>query len=175
MYFSHSFTAPIGIYDFGKYFYTVVYIPNDVTNDLPMKQHPRLRVEAEIDSVPVEGTLMPDQLGSAQTKHLVGTLGPEGQRLWYLMTPRKLLKSIGKAIGDDVDVRLRMADQDAVAVPEALAVFLSENGDVAAVWDSLTPGKRRGYAHQIATAKTFPTIKRRLQKLANELLGRHEE
>lgn len=171
MYFTHTFTAPVAIYDYGKYFYTVVYVPAAITDELPTDTYPRLRVDAEIDDVPLEGTLMPDRIGSAQTQHLVDLLGPQGQRVWYLMAPKKLLQTIDKRIGDEVEVRLRVADQNAVTIPEALADYLAQHAEIEAAWSRLTPGKQRGYAHRIASAKTRPTIERRLSQLAEDLLG----
>lgn len=171
MYFTHSFTAGVSTYDFGKYFYTVVYVPAEVTADLPLDEYPRLRVEAEVDEQPIEGALTPDRLGSAQTNHLVGTLGAVGTRVWYLMVPRRILQKIGKAIGDDVEVHLRMADQDAVDVPPALADRLAESIPLSDAWSDLTPGKQRAYAHRVASAKRAPTIEKRLLELEHELLG----
>ena len=119
-------------------------MPTEITDSLPVKEFPRLRIEAEIDDVPVAGTLMPDRLGSPQTSHLEGALGEAGLQVWYLMASKKVLKQIGKRIGDEVEVRLRVADQSAVVIPDALAGYLDAQPEVREAWGKLTPGKQRG-------------------------------
>lgn len=171
MFFTHTFTAPVATYDFGRYAYTVVYIPAEVTDELPMAEYPRLRVDAEVDDVPTEGALMPDRLGSAQTAHLVGTIGPEGMRVWYLMVPKRILDQIGKGLGDEVEVRLRAGDQEAVDIPAALEAAFAQDAPLKRAWDALTPGKQRFLAHRVATAKREETIRKRISELKQQLMG----
>ncbi|MEM8981122.1 MAG: YdeI/OmpD-associated family protein [Pseudomonadota bacterium] len=76
---------------------------------------------------------------------------------------------MGVALGDEVEVRFAVADQDAVNVPNALAEALETHGDLAEVWDSWTPGKRRGWAHRVASAKTAPTIAKRVDEVLTVL------
>ncbi len=140
MFFMHSFTAEVSTYDFGKYFYTVAYAPKDVTDDLPMEQYPRLRVDTEIDDMPPEGALMPDRLGSAQTAHLVDVPGPEGQRVWSQMVPRGILDQIEKPLGAEVEVRLRIGDQDAADIPPALELSLRADVELRDARARLPPG-----------------------------------
>jgi len=97
----NRFKATLNKYDFGKYFYTVVYFPQSVLDTLPLELYPRLRVEAELDGVFVEDALMPDRVGSAQTRHLLGASAlerewREGQRVWYLTVSKQVLKSIAR-------------------------------------------------------------------------------
>ena len=168
--YPYRFQAPIDRYDFGTYHYTVVYLPWEITDRLPMDEYPRLRVRAEIDHVPVEGALMPDRLGSPQTRHLDYDPGRAGERIWYLMVSRKVMSRLGKAIGDDVSVRFGVADQNAVEIPDALQEMLDDNPRLREIWDTLSAGKRRGLVHPIATARTAPTLHKRLTALEATLL-----
>jgi len=166
----NAFTTTLNKYDFGKYFYTVVYFPQHVLDTLPLEQFPRLRLEAEIDGVFVEGALMPDKAGSAQTRHLRGEGLLEGQRVWYFLVSKKVLKAIGKALGDEVLVSFTVADQDAVDLPRALEELLEDHPRLCEAWDALSAGKKRSLVHPIKTAKTQATRARRLEELEILLL-----
>ena len=165
-----SFAATVDKYDFGKYFYTVVYFPKVVTDALPLEQYPRLRLAAEIDGVTVDGALMPDKVGSAQTKHLLEAGLPAGQQIWYYIVSKKLLRKIGKTLGDTVTVYFTIADQDAVNVPRALSELLEQNDRLREIWQTLSAGKRRGLVHGLNTAKTSATRAKRLEQLEIALL-----
>ncbi len=166
----HAFNAEVGVYDYGKYVYTVVYIPDEVASALPLEAFPRLRVGAAVNGAWLEGALMPDRVGSAQTRHLLEQGHASGQRVWYLLLPKGVLKRIGKTTGDAVRVELRVADQDFVEVPKALQDLLDGQPRLRAIWDALTPGKRRGLAHPVNTAKTPATRARRVEQLEIALL-----
>ncbi len=169
MYFTHRFETQIEVYDYGTYFYTVIYLPDEIATSLPFGSGLRLRVEAEIDGVPLEATLLPDRLGSTQTNHLVDRLGREGDRIWYMIVAQKILKQISKGIDETVEVRMRVADQHAVNIPPALEEALDGDAEFAAAWNRLTPGKRRGHAHRVASAKRQDTIDRRIQEIRDAL------
>ena len=145
-YFTHSFEAPIEEHALGRYAYTVVYLPPELHDELPLKEHPRLRIDAEIAEVPIDGALQPVR----------------GR--WYLMVPRPLMKQCGFSLGDRIEVRFRVGDQDAVDVPAELEQALHAKGNrkALAAWKKLTPGAQRGFAHHIKSAKTEPTRNKRL-------------
>jgi hypothetical protein len=168
--FTHQFTTPVDMYDFGKYFYTVVYLPQDIADTLPLQQYPRLRVDAEIDGHPVQGALIPDTLGSPQTKHLLARPSAERRRIWYLMVSKKILTRVAKSLGDEVHVQFSIADQNSVEVPGALQDMLEENPRLQEIWQKLTPGKQRGFAHTVRSAKTEKTRLKRLEALEIMLL-----
>lgn len=145
----HVFTASIERRHMGgELHYTVVFLPREIAERLPLDRWPRLRVDASVGGVPVEGTWMPSG---------------DGRR--YLMTPRKLLKRLGIGVGDEVEVSFAVADQDAVAVPPALAEALAEHDDLRGIWERWSPGKRRGLAHRIAQARTEPTRRKRVEEV----------
>lgn len=163
------FSTVVDRYDFDAYHYTVAYLPPDATVHLPLETHPRLRVEATVDGVLVIGALMPDRVGSNQTSHLLETR-PEGERVWYLMIPKRVLKRLKKTLGDPLEVAVRPGDQDAVDEPKALSDALEANPRLRDLWDALTPGKRRTLAHPIRAARTEATRQKRLEALEVTLL-----
>ena len=128
-------------------FYQVILLPEALEPELPFDQYPRLRVDAELNGVPTEGTFMP-----ADGRH-------------YLMVSKRLQKLIGAGLGDEVDVRFGVAGQDAVHVPSALAEALDDLPDLKDIWDAWTPSKRRGWAHRVATAKQPATIAKRVEEV----------
>ncbi len=169
--YPHTFEAKINKYDYQKYYYTVVYIPDELAQKLDMETHMRLRVEVEVDGYPVKGTLMPDRIGSKQTEHLLTEGYIQDQRVWYYQIPRRVLKAIDKTFGDSVMVNLRVGDQDEVEMHPAQEDFLLEHPELKEIWDGLTPGKRRGLSYPIMKAKSDETIEKRLAELEDYLLS----
>ncbi len=152
MFYPHQFTGSLRWRHMGKTLnYSVVDLPPALAADLPF-DGPRLRIEGEIDGVPFEAALMPDGGGGH-----------------YLMTPSKMLKKLGKTVGDSVTVAFGIADPNAVPEPPELRAALDELPDLRMVWDGLTPGKRRGLVHGIATAKRPETRIKRVGALIDQL------
>ncbi len=152
MFLPYEFTAPVEAHDFETFSYTVVYLPERLVTALPLDRHPRLRIEAEVNGVPLKAALM-----------------PAGGR-WYLMLSKAMLKRAGLAMGDQAHIAFAVADQDAVDVPPPLAEALDAEPELREAWEALTPGKRRGLAHRVASAKTAPTIAKRVAEVIDGLL-----
>lgn len=152
-YFDHGFEGPICWHDVGsdKYRYTVVYLPDEIAAQLPLKQHPRLRVAGEIAEMPFNGAWQP------------------AKGVWYLMVPKIIMAQAGLAVGDSVEVRFSVADQDYVEMPEELTLLLKQDKAFAERWKVLTPGKQRGYAYLVSSAKQSATRANRAQKAADLL------
>lgn len=131
----------------GELIYTVLFLPDQLTNDLPLAQNPRLRVEGEMHGIPFEGALQP-----ARGK-------------WYLLISRSFMKEQGLALGDAVEVSFNVGDPNHVKVPVELEEALNANSRALAVWEGLTAGKRRGYASHVSSAKQAATRKRRASKM----------
>ncbi|MEM9161646.1 MAG: YdeI/OmpD-associated family protein [Cyanobacteria bacterium P01_F01_bin.4] len=147
-----EFEAQIEYHDFGRMGYTVVYLPESLRAELPFDQYPRLRVDAEVAEYPIDGAFQP------------------GQGKYYLILSKRLLKQAGLALGDTVNVNFRIADQDAVDVPDELRIALQSNQTAQDGWDALTPGKRRGLAHRVSSARTAATRKKRVAEVISTLL-----
>ena len=169
--YSYSFEARINKYDYQKYFYTVVYIPDALTKTLDMESRMRLRVEVQVDGYPAKGTLMPDKIGSKQTEHLLKEGFANGQRVWYYQVPRRILRVIDKTYGDIVMVELRVGDQNEVEMHPAQEDFLHKHPRLQEIWDELTPGKRRTLSYPIMKAKSDETLEKRLAELEDVLLS----
>ncbi|MFO6448473.1 YdeI/OmpD-associated family protein [Erythrobacter sp. NE805] len=155
MYFPHSFTAEVVHHDVGseRYRYTVIFVPHEVKADLPLDQYPKLRITGEVDDHPIEAALTP-----VRGEH-------------YILLSKKLLAAIGKRLGDAVELRFRIADQDAVEVPERLAEALARDPGMRALWEAATPGKQRALAYMVASAKRAETRDERIAKVAAVLRG----
>jgi hypothetical protein len=155
MYFPHSFTAEIVQHDVGseRYRYTVVFVPEEVKADLPLAEYPKLRITGEVDDHPIEAALTP-----VRGEH-------------YILLSKKLLGAIGKRLGDEVELRFRIADQGAVEVPERLAEALERDAGMRALWEASTPGRQRALAYMVASAKRAATQDQRIAKVAAVLRG----
>jgi hypothetical protein len=135
---------------------TVVYLPEEIAAQLPLEKHPRLRISGEIGRASFRGAWQP-QRGA-----------------WFLMISRRLLGESGYQAGDLAHVRFQVEAQDDVEVPEELTTALADDRQAAAAWGKLTPGKRRGLAHHVSSAKTAETRRKRVDKTLAFLRGEVE-
>lgn len=126
-------------------------LPQDLEAELPFKQYPKLRVDAEIAGITTEGAFMP--------------LG--GRRC--IMVSKKLMKRAGVAIGDTITMRFSVADQDALRIPPILSTILVDDQELADLWETLPIGKRRGWCVRISKAKARETKLRQIEKLIAQL------
>ncbi|MEO0382767.1 MAG: YdeI/OmpD-associated family protein [Pseudomonadota bacterium] len=147
-YFEHDFEGVIDQHGVGKskvITYKVLFMPSHFEKVLPFKEYPRLRVEGEIADVPVRGAWMP-----------VG----DGRR-YFIVSP-DIKKNTGLDIGDLVEMRFRIDDQDYVDVPLALELAIKVDDTATQKWDALTAGKKRMFTNHVASAKTAPTEAKRV-------------
>ena len=151
-YFTHAFEAKIVKPERG-YHLALIYLPAALTEELPFDKHPRLRIEAEIGEYPLDCAIQPH----------------DGRR--YIMLSKRTLRESGHTVGDTVDVRFRIADQDAVNVPEELEQALESDTKATEMWDLLTPGKKRGFAHRVSSAKRSSTRRKRAADIIDEIRG----
>ncbi|MEE4154284.1 MAG: YdeI/OmpD-associated family protein [Erythrobacter sp.] len=155
LYYPHGFNAEIVRHDVGsqRYRYTVVFVPEEVKAALPLGEYPKLRITGEVDDHPIEAALIP--LGSEH----------------YILLSKRLLGAIGKRVGDVVDIRFRIADQDAVEIPARLREALARVPAMADLWAQATPGKQRALAHMVASAKRAETKNKRIEYVFAVLRG----
>lgn len=155
-YFPYRFEGEIVHHDVGSetYAYTVVFLPGELAQELPLKAYPRLRISGEIGEHPFEAALTPVR-GS-----------------WYILLSRKMLRALGSGVGDIVEVCFDIADQDAVDIPKALQEALSANGKMDRLWKAQTAGKQRGLAYRVASAKTLATQNKRITEVFGILSGK---
>jgi hypothetical protein len=151
--FTHRFETTIVRHAVGSMRYTVVVLDPALHDALPLREHPRLRIEADVGGVPVKGAWQPAR----------------GQ--WYLMLPKAPLKAAGLGIGSVVEVAFRVSAQDDVDIPVELAERLARVKRLRAAWDTHTPGTQRGLAHFIESAKRAETRATRLAQVEAALLG----
>lgn len=156
-YYKHQFVSTIekhsmGVNSRGELFYNVVFIPDALRQALPLKQYPRLRIDGEMHDIPIEAALQPAKGRS------------------YLLISQAFMKQHGLTLGDEVEVRFNVGDQDFVDVPEELQQALYANEAALAKWEALTPGKKRGYASQVASAKRQATRVSRAEKMIGFIL-----
>ena len=155
LYFTHVARGPVARYEFKTYGYHVLYLPDELKPELPLDEHPRLRIDAEVNGVEHTGTWMPAGGGD-----------------YYLMLSKRLLKETGLEPGETATVRFRVADQNAVDVPEELEQALSQRELAREAWDDLPVGKRRNYAYRVSSAKREETRFRRTAAVIEELIDR---
>ncbi|WP_147125497.1 YdeI/OmpD-associated family protein [Shimia ponticola] len=132
--------------------YTVVFLPPDVISALPVAPSKRPRVIGELCGRPFKGGLHPTSDGRA-----------------YFIVNKTRQKTADISLGDPVTVAFRLDDPDSVDVPPALQNALMDDENAREVWEGLTPGTRRGFAHRVASAKTAPTIKKRVTEVLTAL------
>jgi hypothetical protein len=153
-YFTHRFETTVSLHPVGTYNYTVVYLDPELHASLPLKETPRLRIEADISGVPVKGAWQ-----------------PSGGR-WYLMLPKGPIKKAGISIGTVVEVAFKVLAQDDVDVPPELSAALHALPKAQEAWSALSAGKQRGLAYMVASAKRAETKQARVEQVTAVLLGK---
>ncbi|MEM6427604.1 MAG: YdeI/OmpD-associated family protein [Deinococcota bacterium] len=149
-YYDYTFEGEIVNHDVG-YIYTVIFLPEHLIGELPLDKYPRLRIEGEVAEQPFEGAWQPVR----------------GR--WYVMLSKDLLKAAEVMLGDIVEMRFRVVDQNTVDIPAELQQVINFRDNISEVWETLTPGKQRGFAHHISSAKTLPTRQKRLHQVIRAL------
>ncbi|MEL6948245.1 MAG: YdeI/OmpD-associated family protein [Pseudomonadota bacterium] len=104
-------------------------------------------MEGEIADIPVRGAWNPVSDG----------------RRYFIVSP-DVRKNAGVLLGQTVEIRFRVDDQDRVDVPVPLMRAIRADAHLNAKWTALTAGKQRMYTHHVSGAKTAPTIQRRLNE-----------
>ena len=149
--YPYNFNAKIVKYDFGRMYFSVVYVPKEILSQLDFGKSKRLRVDGEINGARFEGALMPSR----------------GK--WYLMVSKKLQKRCGVTLGKIVSVSFEIANQDAIAVPSELQFALEANDQAREVWNRWTVGKRRSFCYRVDSAKMPETRERRVDEVLERL------
>lgn len=157
LFYTYEFSSTIqkhsmGFNKRGELFYNVLFVPDEVRSQLPLKEYPRLRVDGEMHDIPIEAALQPAKGRS------------------YLLISQAFMKEYGLKLGDEVEVRFNIGDQDFVDVPNELQRAIGENEAAKAKWESLSAGKKRGYATQVASAKREATRVTRAHKMIEFML-----
>jgi hypothetical protein len=145
--------AKFGVGKTRKIWYNVVFLPEDIRALLPFDGRRPLRVEGEVADVPIANAFM-----------------PTGDGRYYVIVAPNVLKDGNVRLGDHVEMRFRIADQNKVDVPDALRLAVERDGQSARAWEALTPGKKRMLAQHIATAKTSGTVERRVAEAIEALV-----
>jgi hypothetical protein len=154
--YPYGFEAEIEKFGVGrdrKIWYNVLFLPPDLRSQLPFDTYPRLRVEGEIADVPIANAFI-----------------PAGDGRNYVIVSPQVLRDAGVGLGDWVEMRFRIADQNHVDVPEALNVALRADPAAQTDWDSLSPGRKRMVVQHVLSAKSSPTRQRRVAEALDAVL-----
>jgi len=145
--YPYHFEAEVELLDFGNMAYSVVYVPSRLKKQLPLKEHPRLRIDGEVNGIRINAAFQPSGSG------------------WYLMLSKKFRQICGLQVGQVATVHFDIADQNAVSVPGDLQFALDADESAARAWEALTAGKRRGLAYRVDSAKMVETRERRIEEV----------
>ncbi len=148
----YSFDGEIDIYDMGRMVYKVIYFPDHILEQLPMKEYPRLRLEVDIEDIPANLAMQ-----------------PQGGR-WYLILSSEMMKKAELDFRKPVRIRFTIADQTYVEIPDILRQEIDRNKKLKIKRETLTPGKKRSFAHRVLSAKTDQTKFKRLKEVTSEVL-----
>jgi hypothetical protein len=148
----YSFEGTIESRGDDRYSHACVYLPDPLARDL-LAGRSRLRVRGEVDELPFAGAWQPSK----------------GR--YYLLLSRTMCRAGDFTVGDRVEVRFRLDETDAVTVPPDLQRALAAEFPAMRAWEALTPGRRRGLAHYVASAKTPATVAKRVTAILDGLLG----
>ncbi len=144
-YYQFTCTGPLTLHALGTYTYRVLFCDPELEAALPFKKGtPRLRIDGELEGIPVSLAWQPSRGGPH-----------------YVMVSPELCKQAGVKVGDEVTLRFNLADPNRVPLPEELEQLLRESGEGTALWEAQTPGRRRSLMHLVESAKSPATRARR--------------
>ncbi len=142
-----NFIGRIESIDMGRMAFNVIFIPDDIIANLPIKKYPKLRLDLVIEEVPLNLALHPH----------------DGRK--YIIISNKLIRQEKLEFSERVDVQFSIADQDYVYIPDSLKEELDMNKHFKKKWDALTKGKQRTHAHRVASAKQHVTQLKRIKEI----------
>lgn len=157
-FYRYSMTGPLELYVIGSkstprvLTYKVLFASPELERELPFSKSPRIRIEGEIEDIPVSCAWQ-----------------PAGDRGHYVMVSPAVVRSLGVAPNDLLTLRFNLAPPDAVEVPDELREAIAKKARRQKLWDALTPGRRRGLAHLVASAKTMPVRLKRAALVVEKL------
>ena len=150
--YAFHFESKVELHDFGRMAYTVAYLPSELSRQLPMDENPRLRIDGTVAGVPFHGAFQ-----------------SAGDGRYYLILSKSLRKSAHLNRGDMVSVSFSVADQNAVEVPKELEFALNADDRARRIWESITAGRKRGFAHRVSSAKRTETRENRVEEVIESL------
>ncbi|MEM6308082.1 MAG: YdeI/OmpD-associated family protein [Pseudomonadota bacterium] len=136
--------------EWGTNVYTVLTIPQDVSTTL-IGQNAK-RVEVELND---------------HVFNMALTKAPVIDGL-FVYTGKQVLSDADIEPHMELDIRIRKTDPDIVETPTDVMQAMREN-DLTAVWEGLTPGRKRGMLHTVTSAKRPETRRARIEKLIETL------
>lgn len=150
--YQYTYTGPLDQYDLGRYAYHVLYAPAELQAALLAHQRPRIRITGEIEGIPINLAWQ-----------------PSGDGRLYLIVSDELRRARNLLPGDPLTIQFNIADPDQVVVPPELEQLLEHDPLYAQLWSEITSGRKRAFAHLIASAKSSATRARRLQEVCDHL------
>ncbi|MGF1571968.1 MAG: YdeI/OmpD-associated family protein [Sumerlaeia bacterium] len=148
-----KFTGKVTRILFDDYGYTVIFVPEDVYAQAANGYgSARIRAVATIKGETFKCALQ-----------------PSGANQHYILLSKKRLKQLGINLGEELNVLFTTEDPTTVDLPFELEEALNADARAKAEWEKLTPGKRRGLAYQIASAKLSSTRQKRVHDLIDSL------
>ncbi len=132
------------------------------------------------------GVPVPDEVSESLREAGIGRLlvringyemrrGLQGSRAFgsHLVVGLSLLKEAGVKLGDQVSVVIEPdPDPDSIDICDELLIALEQDPDAKKRWDELSPGKRRGIAYHVSSAKREDTRIKRALDMAMKLRTR---
>lgn len=146
-----AFRGEVTAHFLGTLRYTVIFLPDGLPGLPPVAVAARLRASGTVAGVAFSGAWQPGG----------------GRR--YLMLGRRLLARTGLAVGDAAEVRFRLDDPESVPVPPPLRRELERDAALREAWEGMSAGKRRALAHMLDSARTRPTLEKRLATIVEAL------
>ncbi|HEU4403767.1 MAG TPA: YdeI/OmpD-associated family protein [Polyangiaceae bacterium] len=142
--FEHEFVATVEAMRLGRAQYLVVYLP------------------ASLRALPAfAGRARRRMKGIAAGHPLQRAWQPAGDGRRYVMLGATFCRRAGLAPGDAVTLRFSLVDDGEVDVPAELAEVLRQEPGWRKLWRALTPGKQRGVAYYVDSARGPETRARR--------------
>jgi hypothetical protein len=149
---THEFTATLEVLSFGRMKYLVIFLPESLQALPAFAGRKRLRMKSSVGGHPLQRAWQ--------------SLG-DGRR--YAMLGSAFCRKAGLSVGDVVTVQFSLIEDDQVEVPAEIREVLRQESRWRTLWKALTPGKQRGLAHYVESARGLETRASRVVEVMEKL------
>ena len=129
--------------------HTVIRLPKRMVREMGLKPTERCRIKGTLDG-----------------RHDIScALNPDPESTQYMIISKKLLKTLKKDVGDEVEVEFQRQSANSVDVPDDLQRKLNSKAALLRKWNALTAGKQRTWAVYVDKAKLQGTRSKRIHEI----------
>ena len=151
---TYAFEGAVEVIDYGRMVHWALFLPAALARRAEFGGGRPVRMRGRVG-------------GPAGTDVALAWQRKDGRR--YILISKALAKQLAVAPGARVHVAFDLVDAEEVVVPSEIEEAMCQEPEWRALWKALTPGRQRGAAHLVSSAKTEMTRADRAIRLFRDL------